>query len=61
MRERSHESLIDTLERRHKALAKKVEVLERRAYLTPAEQLEIAQLKKRKLATKDQLFEAKSA
>jgi hypothetical protein len=61
MRERSPETLIDTLERQHRALAKRVDLLERRAYLTPTEQLEIAQLKKKKLATKDQLFEARAS
>ena len=59
MRDRSHDQRIDTLELRHKTLARKVDVLERRAFLTPAEQEEITRLKKQKLAAKDELFEAR--
>ena len=56
MRERSRETRIDTLERQHKALARRVDLLERRAYLTPTERLEVTRLKKQKLAAKDQLY-----
>ncbi len=52
-----HATNIKTLEQRHEALARKVDRLERRAFLTPSEQMEVSNLKKRKLATKDQLFE----
>lgn len=48
---------IKTLEERHQSLARKVAQLERRAYLTPSEQLEVSDLKKQKLATKDRLHE----
>jgi uncharacterized protein YdcH (DUF465 family) len=47
---------VKQLEDRHRELAKKVERLERRAYLTPGEQRHIADLKKQKLAAKDELF-----
>ena len=47
------------LEEQHQGLARQVERLERRAYLTPSEQLTMAQLKKQKLLTKDQLFAAR--
>ena len=44
-----------TLESQHQALKQEVRVLERRAYLTPPEQRQIADLKKQKLAAKDQI------
>jgi hypothetical protein len=44
---------IERLEEQHRMLKKRVAYLERRAFMTPTEQLEAAQLKKRKLATKD--------
>ncbi|MBN1610338.1 MAG: YdcH family protein [Polyangiaceae bacterium] len=54
------EALIDdrlsVLEARHRALHDAVSRLERRAFLTPEEQREITDLKKRKLLAKDQLF-----
>ncbi len=52
---------IKTLEQQHKTLAQKVARLERRAFLTPSEQVEVSNLKKQKLATKDQLFEMRRA
>jgi uncharacterized protein YdcH (DUF465 family) len=48
---------IKTLEQQHRALADEVARLEKRAFLTPSEQLEVSNLKKRKLAAKDQLFD----
>lgn len=48
-----------TAEQRHKTLAEEVRMLERRAYLTPDEQRHITELKKQKLAAKDELFALK--
>ncbi len=45
-----------TAEERHKTLAQEVRVLERRAYLTPEEQRQMAELKKQKLMAKDELY-----
>lgn len=44
------------LEQRHRQLAEEVQYLERRAFLTPHEQRQIQELKKRKLITKDRLY-----
>jgi uncharacterized protein YdcH (DUF465 family) len=49
------EGVRDT-EERHRILARQVAALERRAFLTPNEQREISELKKLKLAAKDELF-----
>ncbi|HEY6727922.1 MAG TPA: YdcH family protein [Polyangiaceae bacterium] len=57
----SRTATIKTLEQRHQTLAEQVARLERRAFLTPQEQVEVAELKKRKLATKDRLFEMRKA
>jgi hypothetical protein len=46
---------LNVLEQEHQTLKEAVRRLERRAYLTPPEQREIAELKKQKLATKDQI------
>ncbi|HLV66238.1 MAG TPA: YdcH family protein [Polyangiaceae bacterium] len=46
---------IRELELKHRNLDDAVTRLGRRAYLTPVEQREFAELKKRKLMTKDQL------
>ena len=46
---------IRELELRHRDLDTAVSRLGRRAYLTPLEQREFAELKKRKLITKDEL------
>jgi hypothetical protein len=45
-----------TLQHRHSILKEQVKELERRAYLTPPEQRQIADLKKLKLAAKDQIY-----
>ncbi len=47
---------VEELQARHRALAEEVRQLEKRAYLTPEEQRQITELKKQKLAAKDQLF-----
>jgi uncharacterized protein YdcH (DUF465 family) len=46
---------IRALELKHRSLDDAVARLGRRAYLTPGEQREFAELKKQKLLTKDQL------
>ncbi|MFO0569489.1 MAG: YdcH family protein [Polyangiaceae bacterium] len=46
---------IFSLEREHHDLKQRVHRLERRAFLTPTEQLQMADLKKQKLLAKDQL------
>jgi uncharacterized protein YdcH (DUF465 family) len=46
---------IRTLEQQHASLKEQVRLLERRAYLTPIEQRQVTNLKKQKLAAKDQL------
>ncbi|MEZ4220862.1 MAG: YdcH family protein [Polyangiaceae bacterium] len=48
-------TLLQQLEQEHQHLKDEVKRLERRAHLTPPEQLEVAQLKKRKLVAKDQI------
>lgn len=48
-------------EQKHRTLASEVSELERRAILTPEEQLRIADLKKRKLAAKDRIAELRRA
>ena len=44
---------IENLEEQHRMLKRQVAYLERRAFMTPTEQREATELKKRKLATKD--------
>ncbi|UJR79237.1 YdcH family protein [Sandaracinus amylolyticus] len=44
---------LDRLERRHKKLKERVAEYEARMFLTNTEQLDLAKLKKQKLATKD--------
>lgn len=46
---------MDRLERRHQKLKEKVSEYESRLYLTPSEERELAEMKKKKLATKDRL------
>ncbi len=48
------------LEEQHRSLSTKVAYLDRRAILTPTEQREAADLKKRKLATKDAISALKT-
>jgi len=49
------------LEARHRQLHDEVTQLERRAFLTPEEQRQIAELKKLKLIAKDELYAARRA
>ena len=44
---------LERLEEEHRTLKRQVAYLDRRAFLTPAEQREATDLKKKKLATKD--------
>jgi hypothetical protein len=44
---------LEDLERRHRSLDSEVNRLERQVYLTNMEQLQIAELKKEKLRTRD--------
>jgi len=46
---------LSMLEKRHRDLKDRVSKLKRRAYLTPSEQKQIADLKKLKLNAKDEL------
>jgi hypothetical protein len=46
---------LDRLERRHKKLKERVAEYEARLFLSSTEQLDLAKLKKEKLATKDQI------
>ncbi len=54
MNESSAERLRE-LENKHQHLKTEVKRLERRAYLTPPEQVQVTQLKKKKLVAKDQI------
>lgn len=45
----------------HAQLDRRVKELYRRAYLTPAEQQELAELKKQKLALKDRLYSSQQS
>jgi hypothetical protein len=51
---------LEHLEEQHRMLARQVEYLDRRSHLTPAEQREATDLKKRKLATKDAISALRS-
>lgn len=53
------EERVQELEDRHRRLHQEVSFLERRAYLTPEEQRQVAKLKKEKLVAKDELYEAR--
>ncbi len=55
------EQELDVLEHRHRDLKQRVAYLDRRAFLTPAEQEESAVLKKEKLATKDAMQRLRSS
>ena len=46
---------LDALVARHRSLHKQVDALERRRYLTPHEQQRVTDLKKLRLAAKDQI------
>ena len=49
------------LESVHRDLDQQVQLLSRRAYLTPAEQLRVVELKKRKLSMKDRIMALRAA
>lgn len=49
------EERIRRMELRHRELDDRIDALGKRAILTPAEQREMSELKKRKLAAKDQI------
>ncbi|MEB2310199.1 MAG: DUF465 domain-containing protein [Sorangiineae bacterium] len=61
MSEATAEDRLSEAESRHEALAKQVRLLERRAYLTPEEQRTVAELKKQKLAAKDEVHALRRA
>ncbi len=50
---------LQSLQAKHQQLDQELRHLERRAYLTPAEQQQATVLKKQKLATKDQIVASK--
>ncbi len=56
MKEAMADNRLSAAELKHRALAQEVAVLERRAYLTPDEQRVVTELKKQKLAAKDEIF-----
>lgn len=51
---------LEALEEQHRTLKRQVEYLDRRAFLTPAEQRQATDLKKKKLATKDAISALRS-
>ncbi|MBI3207186.1 MAG: YdcH family protein [Myxococcales bacterium] len=55
MGERTSRNSLSSLEQQHHELKGMVRVLERRAFLTPTEQHHMTELKKQKLAAKDQI------
>lgn len=54
------QSQMERLEKRHWALKQQIAVLDSQRFLTTAEQLALHDLKKQKLATKDELFGLKT-
>lgn len=56
MNEAMADDRLIALEATHRALHSAVSELSRRAYLTPEEQRQVADLKKRKLLAKDAIF-----
>jgi uncharacterized protein YdcH (DUF465 family) len=53
------EARLDKLQQLHRSLDDEVRRLERRAFLTPDEQRQMSELKKQKLAAKDEIFAIK--
>lgn len=47
---------LNSVEAHHRELDARIRELDRRSYLTPNEQREIAELKKQKLRAKDEMF-----
>jgi hypothetical protein len=56
MKDATATDLLNALQAEHRTLDERIRVLSRRAYLTPAEQREAQELKRKKLSTKDRLF-----
>jgi uncharacterized protein YdcH (DUF465 family) len=56
MKEATADNRIRALEDRHQSLDREIQILSRRAYLTPDEQKHAAELKKAKLSAKDELY-----
>jgi hypothetical protein len=52
---------LSLVEARHRELDERLKELGRRPYLTPREQVEIAEIKKHKLRAKDEMFDLKRA
>jgi uncharacterized protein YdcH (DUF465 family) len=52
---------LSVVEARHRELEERLSELGRRAYLTPREQVEIAEIKKHKLKVKDEMFDLRRA
>jgi len=52
---------IRTLEEEHRLLDQRLRTLARRAYLTPDEQREATEIKRRKLSAKDRIVELRQA
>lgn len=57
----SQSTRLQEVEARHRELDSRLKKLGKRAYLTPAEQLEASELKKRKLVAKDELVALRRA
>jgi uncharacterized protein YdcH (DUF465 family) len=53
--QQSKEALLAELTAEHRRLDERLQLLERRRALTPADQVEISRLKKQKLLTKDRI------
>ena len=49
------EHQLSSIEARHRALEERVRELGRRPFLTPGEQIELAEIKKQKLRAKDEM------
>ena len=52
---------LSVIEARHRELEERLAELGRRPYLTPREQVEIAEIKKHKLRAKDEMFNLRRA
>jgi hypothetical protein len=58
---RGNHDRLSVVEARHRELDQRLKELGRRPFLTPSEQVEIAELKKRKLRFKDEMVALKRA
>ena len=50
---------IERLEKKHSTLKERVQEMDRRSFLSAEEQLEVAELKKKKLSVKDEIEEVR--